>query len=180
MPFVYYGEEIGMVGQKPDELIRTPMQWSSAANGGFTGGKPWEPLQTDWQTKNVAAQDQDPGSLLNHYRGLIRLRNAYPALNRGQLGLLQTTDTTGMLVAWLRFLGDERFLVVVNFGGRDAEAYIERASALPADRDYRLEPAYADPVGACAGYLYLSGTHALLVKKVKARGFCALRLRETR
>jgi glycosidase len=40
-PFIYYGEEIGMVGQKPDEQIRSPMQWSKELSGGFTKGSPW-------------------------------------------------------------------------------------------------------------------------------------------
>ena len=178
MPFVYYGEEIGMVGPKPDETIRTPMQWSSTPNGGFTTGTPWESLQADWKTKNVAAQDSSPRSLLNHYRKLIQLRNAHPALNHGSLVLLGTMDTTGTIVTWLRSWQDEAFLIVVNFGPRESEAYMERLPhSLPAGREYRLESAYADPVNACAGYMYLNGTHSLFVKKVKARGFCALRIR---
>jgi len=182
MPFVYYGEEIGMVGPKPDELIRTPMQWSAAPNGGFTSGTPWEPLQADWKTKNVAAQDSSRRSLLNHYRKLIQLRNANPALNRGLLTFLGTQDTTGTIVTWLRSWGDEAFLIVVNFGPRESEAYMERLprQLLPHARDfpdYRLEPAYADPDDACAGYIYFNGNGSWFVKKVKAHGFCALRIR---
>jgi glycosidase len=181
MPFVYYGEEIGMVGPKPDELIRTPMQWSSAPNGGFTTGTPWEPLQPDWKTKNVAAQDSSRRSLLNHYRKLIQLRNANPALSRGPLTLLGTQDTTGTIVTWLRSWRDEAFLIVVNFGPRESEAYMEKLPrhSLPHARDYpdyRLEPAYADPDDACAGYMYFNGDGSLFVKKVKAHGFCSLRI----
>ncbi|MEI2689565.1 MAG: alpha-amylase family glycosyl hydrolase [Anaerolineae bacterium] len=47
VPFIYYGEEIGMTGNKPDERIRTPMQWADEANGGFTSGTPWEALNSD-------------------------------------------------------------------------------------------------------------------------------------
>jgi len=182
MPFVYYGEEIGMVGPKPDELIRTPMQWSGEANAGFTTGKPWELPQADWKTKNVAAQDSSRRSLLNHYRKLIQLRNANPALNRGLLTFLGTQDTTGTIVTWLRSWGDEAFLIVVNFGPRESEAYMERLprQLLPHARDfpdYRLEPAYADPDDACAGYIYFNGNGSWFVKKVKAHGFCALRIR---
>jgi len=181
-PFVYYGEEIGMVGPKPDELIRTPMQWSGEANAGFTTGKSWEPLQPDWKTKNVAAQDSSRRSLLNHYRKLIQLRNANPALNRGQLTLVATQDTTGTIVTWLRSWGDEAFLIVVNFGPRESEAYMEKLPMhlLPHARDfpdYRLEPAYADPDDACAGYMYFNGNGSWFVKRVKAHGFCALRIR---
>jgi glycosidase len=181
MPFVYYGEEIGMTGDKPDETIRTPMQWSAAANGGFTTGAPWEPLQPDWKTKNVAAQDSSRLSLLNHYRTLIHLRNANPALNRGGLELLGTTDTTGTIVTWLRFLGDERFVVVVNFGPNESQAVMERLPrALPSAEGYRLEAVYADPVDACSGYRYLGGVHTLVVGTVKPYGFCAIRIRSSR
>src|SRR6185503_15228405 len=63
LPFVYYGEEIGMTGDKPDERLRTPMQWSGDAGAGFTRGTPWESLQPDWATTNVAAQEGDASSL---------------------------------------------------------------------------------------------------------------------
>ncbi len=46
-PFLYYGEEIGMPGTKPDERIRTPMQWLPAPGAGFTTGTPWQPFQND-------------------------------------------------------------------------------------------------------------------------------------
>ena len=79
VPFLYYGEEIGQVGEKPDEMIRNPMPWTGGVNGGFTAaGRPWEPLQPGHQRRNVAAQDADPDSLLNHYRKLVRLRQAGP------------------------------------------------------------------------------------------------------
>ena len=178
MPFVYYGEEIGMVGPKPDELIRTPMQWSSAPNGGFTTGKPWEPLQADWKTKSVAAQDSSRESLLNHYRKLIQLRNAHTALNSGSLTFLETNDTTGAIAAWLRSSRDTAFLVVVNFGPRHGQIYMPRlpVNSLPGGGGYLVESGYADPDHACAGYLYLNGNGSFIVSSVEAHGFCALRL----
>ena len=184
-PFVYYGEEIGMVGAKPDETIRTPMQWSSAPNGGFTTGTPWEPLQPDWKTKNVAVQDSSRQSLLNHYRKLIQLRNANPALNRGPLTLLETQDTTGTIVAWLRSSRDTAFLIVVNFGPRHGQLVMERVppSSLPGGGDYRMESAYADPDHACGGYGYFDtfgAGGALLVSSIEAHGFCALRISRRR
>jgi glycosidase len=183
MPFVYYGEEIGMVGPKPDELIRTPMQWSAAPNGGFTTGTPWEPLQADWKTKNVAAQDTSRQSLLNHYRKLIQLRNAHSALSSGRLTLLGTDDTTGTVVAWLRSSGDEVFLIVLNFGphhGRVVTDTVPRG-LLPGASMTRIESAYADPDHACTGYGHFNNGFfgpgsVLLVNSVEAHGYCALRI----
>jgi glycosidase len=178
MPFVYYGEEIGMVGAKPDETIRTPMQWSSTSNGGFTTGTPWESLQPDWKTKNIAAQDSIPTSLLNHYRKLIQLRNSHSALNTGSLTLLKTEDTTGAIAAWLRSSRNEAFLIVVNFGQRHSQLYIPSlpTRSLPGGGEYRVESAYTDPDHACAGYHYLNGNGSFLIQSIEAHGFCALRL----
>jgi glycosidase len=179
MPFVYYGEEIGVIGGKPDENIRTPMQWSAGRNGGFTSGTAWESMQPDWMTKNVAAQDRDSGSLLNHYRRLIHLRNAHPALSRGRLTLVPTNDTTGTIAAWLRSSGDETFLIVVNFGPRHGQLSIERLppSSLPGGGEYRVESAYADPDHACAGSVYLNGNGSFLISSVETHGLCALHIR---
>ncbi len=92
LPFVYYGEEIGMTGDKPDERLRTPMQWSRAPAAGFSRGTPWEPLQPDSLTANVEAQTADTGSLLNLYRRLIHLRAANRALGTGELVPLVASD----------------------------------------------------------------------------------------
>ena len=55
VPFLYYGEEIGQVGRKPDEMIRNPMPWTSGSNGGFTqAARAWEPLQRGHERRNVA------------------------------------------------------------------------------------------------------------------------------
>ena len=113
VPFVYYGEEIGQIGEKPDEMIRNPMPWSSAAHGGFTqANRPWEPLQPGHATRNVAVQDADPASLLNHYRRLIRLRQAEPALSRGSFRSLETGRED--VIAWERAAEGRRLIVVAN------------------------------------------------------------------
>ncbi len=83
-PFLYYGEEIGLTGEKPDEQIRTPLPWTGdGPAAGFTSGTPWEPLEPGWETRNVAAQTDDPASLLSTYRDLIRIRADLPALSSG-------------------------------------------------------------------------------------------------
>jgi alpha-amylase len=114
LPFVYYGEEIGMSGDKPDERLRTPMQWSRAHAAGFTTGLAWEPLQSDSLQVTVAAQEADPGSLLNRYRRLIHLRSSNAALARGELVPLQASDPA--VAAYLRRSANGTVLVVANLG----------------------------------------------------------------
>jgi glycosidase len=114
LPFVYYGEEIGMTGSKPDPRLRTPMQWSRGPGAGFTDGQVWEPLQPDSLTANVEVQEVDPNSLLNSYRRLIHLRAEHPALGTGEL--LPLAASTDAVAAYLRREGDCVVLAVVNLG----------------------------------------------------------------
>ena len=112
LPFVYYGEEIGMTGDKPDERLRTPMHWSRSPAAGFTRGTPWESLQPDSLTANVEAQESDPHSLLHYYRRLIHLRGRASALGSGTLVPLVTSNTA--VAAFLRRDGAHAALVVAN------------------------------------------------------------------
>jgi glycosidase len=121
VPFVYYGEEIGMQGTKPDEQIRTPMAWTADANGGFTTGKPWEPLNAGYAQHNVAVEGKDPNSLLSLYRKLIVLRNAHPALREGQW--LQVSTGSSSVFAALRASGDEAILVLLNLSDAPVKDY---------------------------------------------------------
>ncbi len=115
LPFVYYGEEIGMTGDKPDPRLRTPMQWSPRPGVGFTTGTPWESPQPDSLTTNVEVENADPGSLLNLYRRLIHLRKENHALAAGSLVPLSATSP--QVGAYLRRAGDHAVLVVANLGG---------------------------------------------------------------
>jgi alpha-amylase len=116
VPFIYYGEEIGMLGLDTDEQRRAPMQWSSGPNAGFTSGTPWEPVQPDFaQGKNVADEAADPNSLFSHYRALIHLRNQHSALRVGDWKLVEATSPA--VYALLRFNAGETLLTVVNLSG---------------------------------------------------------------
>ena len=129
LPFVYYGEEIGMTGDKPDERLRTPMQWSVAAGAGFTRATPWEALQPDWTATNVAVQDADTASLLELYRRLIHLRSERSALGGGDFVRLAAGHDA--IIAYLRRDGARLVLVVANVGG-SAAARVELSSSDPA------------------------------------------------
>jgi glycosidase len=115
LPYVYYGEEIGMTGDKPDERLRTPMQWKPGPGTGFTTGTPWSSAQPDSMTVTVEAQEADSGSLLNLYRRLIHLRKSNQALGVGRLVPLSTENPS--VAAYLRREGDQAVLVVANMSG---------------------------------------------------------------
>jgi glycosidase len=119
LPFIYYGEEIGMRGDKPDERLRTPMQWSAEPGGGFTEGQPWETFQDDLASVNVSSQNQDPASLLNLYRRLVQLHVSHPALRHGDF--VPITSSESSVTAYLRIAGDDVVLVVLNFGDEGAD-----------------------------------------------------------
>jgi len=81
-PFIYYGEEIGMHGRKPDPDIRTPMRWNRATDA--PGEATWRTGDDDPAT-SVEAQRDNPDSLLNFYTRLIRWRSQVSALRDGRL-----------------------------------------------------------------------------------------------
>ena len=114
-PFLYYGEEIGLLNgtADPDEEKRTPMPWDGTAGGGFTTGTPWHRFAPGRERTHVAAQTSDPESLLSHYRRWIRARHASRALARGSLRLVQGE---GPVLAFVRTEGSERVLVAHNLG----------------------------------------------------------------
>jgi glycosidase len=119
LPFVYYGEEIGMTGDKPDPRLRTPMQWRRGPAAGFTAGLPWEPLQPDSMTANVEVEARDSTSLLALYRRLIHLRADNAALATGRLVPLRSGHHA--VVAYVRRQGAQVALIVANVGATPAE-----------------------------------------------------------
>jgi len=127
VPFIYYGEEIGMTGAKPDERIRTPMRWdASSPAAGFSTHQPWEALSDDPASLNVATESADPGSLLAHYRDLNRLRAAHPALAIGTWTAIDA-DAPGVVAA-LRSSPTEQAIVITNVGSTAATPTLSLAT----------------------------------------------------
>ncbi|HSN95156.1 MAG TPA: alpha-amylase family glycosyl hydrolase [Anaerolineaceae bacterium] len=117
IPFVYYGEEIGMLGAKPDPNIRTPMQWTGDKLTGFTTGSPWKEINADAPERNVALQSTDPDSLLSWYRELIAIRNEHPVLATSPY--LSFTSNCTTIYATLRSDDTETLLTLLNIGGKE-------------------------------------------------------------
>jgi glycosidase len=153
LPFLYYGEEIGMLGVRgpegpdADAPRRSPMQWSGEAGAGFTTGQPWQALQGNYQAANVAAQEDDPDSLLNLYRRLVHLHTSEQALAQGSFTILDTGNNR--VAAFLRQSGDDAVLVAINFGREDvSNLTITADESELAPGSYQLQPLLGDTPGA--------------------------------
>ncbi len=157
VPFLYYGEEIGMKGVKPDEDIRLPMQWTGdSPSAGFSSAEPWRPAAQDYPQVNVANQTDDPDSLLSLYRDLIHLRNDRASLRTGHALVIETNNPS--VYALLRYNDDEVFLVLVNVDSKPIAGYNltlktgPLAGALKAVTALGLPKASAPQVNAEGGF----------------------------
>ena len=174
-PFLYYGEEIGMgdVAIPPEESVdppasridpdfqwwdrsqsRTPLPWSGGPGAGFTMGRPWLPLGSESDHRNVASQRADPDSVLACYHRLLAARAAQPSLQDGSLELVDVRDSTAL--AYRRLGSGAEVLVMIAF---------DRAGAtvtLPAPRN-------------SSSWRPIVGTHRDLPPRLASNGTLLLR-----
>lgn len=108
-------EVLRSIYAKGRDNARTPMQWSSEANAGFTTGTPWLPVNPNYTAINAEAALADPDSVFWHYKKLIALRKEYPVFVEGDFTLLEEEHPN--LFVYQRGTGEEQILVVCNFGG---------------------------------------------------------------
>ena len=115
-PFIYYGEELGMQGKKPDEQIREPMKWSEDTSKQVAN---WEPWKYNTETASVEVQTNDEDSMLSTYRTLLSLRNSHPALKSDVLEEVNLKNSS--LMAYLRKHESETLFVVHNMYSNEME-----------------------------------------------------------
>ena len=94
---------------------RTPMQWDASPGAGFTTGTPWIGVNPNHVEINAEAEVADPDSVFHHYRRLIELRRAEPAVAHGDFTMLLEDDP--VVYAFTRRLDDVELLTVANFSG---------------------------------------------------------------
>ena len=152
-PFIYQGQELGMInakfnnieeyndvraksvyedkiknGRTIDEALRelnassrdntrTPMQWDSSKNGGFTIGKPWLKVNENYEDINVEKQLKDSNSVLNFYKNIIKVRKENECLIYGSYNLILKEDKN--IFAYERILDDKKFLIITNLSNYD-------------------------------------------------------------
>jgi len=145
-PTLYQGDEIGigMIAIPPDRIrdprelrepglglgrdpARTPIPWDSSAHAGFSVIEPWLPLGPDHQTRNVAAQEHDPRSMLALYRALLALRRAHRSMSIGSISLVAADHD---VVSYERRHAGERLLIALNLGGRSQRLLLPWKTAI--------------------------------------------------
>lgn len=137
-PTLYYGDELGMVDgiitperyqdpvmvRKPDtsegrDPERTPMQWDSSPNAGFSPAsvETWLPVNPDYQEVNVNQQESDPNSTLHFYRRVLALRRSEKALIDGEFTLINNAPEDVLI--YTRSSETQKFLVAINFSAHN-------------------------------------------------------------
>lgn len=175
IPFIYYGEELGLTGDKPDENLRTPMPWNTEPVAGFSLANAWRAPNADYLTKNVDTLSKDSNSLLTVYRRYIQIRNDNPALqwgdytkvmsdNPGVLAFLRTArgiDRTGRF-GTEKMPAEQTALVVINLTATAVGEYTlampsspMRGRVLPTEvgRNALSMPPKLDAQGGFTGYV---------------------------
>ncbi len=182
VPTVYMGQEVGMTNtylplshardpivdhyfswvpewlarRLPERInrdeMRTPMQWDGSPTAGFCppGVAPWLPPNDDRADRNVADQTGDPTSLLELYRSLLTLRRDHAALHAGRLELVDGLSDD--VLGYRRIDGDERVLVVVNFGEKPARVHLGEPGAvvsLASAAGARIDGVWLDVPAVC-------------------------------
>jgi maltose alpha-D-glucosyltransferase/alpha-amylase len=165
-PIVYYGDEIGMgdniyLGDRNG--VRTPMQWSSDRNAGFSTADPAQlylPVITDpvygYQAVNVAAQQRTPSSLLNTMKRLIAVRKRHRAFGRGTIEFLRPRNQS--VLAFVREHAGEAILVVANLSERSQPVELD-LSAYPGAVPVELLGQTRFPAVQAAPYFLSLGPH---------------------
>lgn len=112
-PYVYYGEEIGMLGTKPDEMIREPFIWSTDLSKNTS----WAPITNEIEVVALEKQIENEESLYHFYKKMIGLRNSQKALSRGDISLVKAPKS---VFAIARAIEGEEIMVLIN-GGKEVE-----------------------------------------------------------
>lgn len=160
VPCMYYGEEIGMSDYRMpykkaldpvphlykgvprflvdmagetlnrDEL-RTPMQWDTSANAGFSAGnKTWLPVNPNYTTVNVKDALGNNQSLLNTVKQLLAIRKQYPALSKGAMQLISPAQLPANILAYTRQAEEQKVLVLLNFGKKEVPVIVPQNAKL--------------------------------------------------
>lgn len=119
-------EALEVCAKMSRDNARTPMQWSSKENAGFTTGMPWLKVNSNYKEINVKSQEKDADSVLNYYRKLVKVRKSPEYKEVFTYGQFEPAyEDTDSIMAYYRFDGEKRVLVVANFGKEAVELELQ-------------------------------------------------------
>ena len=110
---------------------RTPMQWDATENAGFTTGTPWKRVNPNYTDINVATQENDPNSVLSHFKKMTEVRKSNSVLVYGDYNLLLPEHE--QIYAFTRELDDRKMLVLLNFSETDSTIELEALQGLTSE-----------------------------------------------
>lgn len=105
-------EALDVIDERSRDNCRTPMRWDDSENAGFTVGRPWIDVVSNYEWINAAAQVDDPNSIFSFYRELIRLRKTQRIISEGEIVFAE--DAPEGVIVYERILDDKRLLVMAN------------------------------------------------------------------
>lgn len=153
LPFIYYGEEIGMTGKKPDENIREPFVWGQESM--YNTAWNLSTQNVNENTPSLAEQMNDDSSLFNTYRTMIRIRMENPVLKNGDIAHVETGVKA--IIAYRRYDTDTNLLVVHNT--LDQEYILSFNPSAEYKIVYSQDPA----TKVTDGKLYLGGRSVIII-----------------
>lgn len=132
----FYREAVHERGVSPERAMasiyakgrdnaRTPIQWDDSENGGFTAGEPWIAVNPNYREINVEESLRDPDSIFHYYKTLIALRKRHPIMIYGSYDIV--AEEHEQIYAYTRSLGEQKWLVVLNFSGKEAQFVLPEA-----------------------------------------------------
>ncbi|MFD0898474.1 alpha-glucosidase [Loigolactobacillus binensis] len=123
-------EALAIVNFKSRDNARTPMQWTDATYGGFSTTTPWLEMGNDRAGINVAAEEQDPASVLNYYRQMVALRFQAPYQAVIVDGAFEQVTSPDNVIAYRRRQAEQELVIAVNLG--------ETAATVTLPKDYQV------------------------------------------
>ena len=187
VPFIYYGDELGMKvnpqapsveGAAFKAQYRTPMQWNSKKNAGFSAApksKIYLPLNPDCKQRNVEKQLKNPGSVLNEVKRLLALRKSHPAFAVTAEKITVLAKKNNPVYAYVRKASGKTVLIAVNPSEQSKTVKLDLSAAVAE----RKKPYCAVPLlsreGKVFSALKLSGRNLELV--LPARSYVIMELR---
>ena len=134
-PFIYYGEELGMLGKKPDEMIREPFIWD---NKDMKQNTSWTEITNDVDKVALSVQKDDEDSIYNFYKNLIKVRSENNSLKFGEIDFVKSGNKSVMIMR--RQFEKETSYVIINSSDKDVEITLDK------DEEINLEKGKYDVI----------------------------------